>query len=312
MQEGVKTIDISRVKEDLIEQLSDSIAIEEPLRIFIVQESENGKVIREAGIILRTPGQDEELAVGYLFNEGILQETTEIKNIFKEDGDYNSIYLLMDEKRPLGIQNKINPRKVLSSCGICGSTDRNDLLENLPVKTTRHRLSLPVNIFFALKQKLNHEQRIFKNTGGLHAAGLFSHKGDLIMIREDIGRHNALDKICGHAFIEKKLPLSNCILLLSGRTGFELIQKAAMAQIPVIASIGAPSSMAIEAAEETGITLIGFLGKDKFNVYTCFDNIITKHLKQGENHIEDLQLNPAPTAHSGVDPISLPVANELK
>jgi FdhD protein len=286
MQEGVKTIDIIRVIPDSFTKITDSIAIEEPLRILLVQESENGKTIRDAGITLRTPGHDDELAAGYLFSEGFLKNITDIRKIYRQQNDSNTIYLDLAVTPPFALQNKISPRNIYSSCGLCGTKSQGDLLGNLPLKTKREKLNIPLSLFFDIKKKLNDEQSLFRNTGGIHAAGLFNIEGELLLIREDIGRHNALDKICGHALIEKKLPLSSSILLLSGRTGFELVQKSAMAGIPVIAGIGAPSSLAIEAAEETGITLIGFLGKDKFNLYTCYDNIILASEYQGTEAVE--------------------------
>jgi FdhD protein len=160
-----------------------------------------------------------------------------------------------------------------ASCGVCGKTDVEAIRNTSFFAPAVDDIKLPASLFYELQQALEQQQVVFEHTGGLHAAALFDLNGHCQLVREDIGRHNALDKVIGHAFLDELLPLHEHILLLSGRAGFELVQKAYMAGIPVIAAVGAPSSLAVERAMECGITLIGFLRRERFNVYTGWERI---------------------------------------
>lgn len=284
MQEGLFTLQITRYSQNRAEQTTDIVAVEEPLKIFLTRETKTGKITREAGMTLRTPGNDAELALGFLFNEKIINVDTRISKIHQTDADKNSIFIHVEGENTSGLQANIHPRRLYASCGVCGQNPKENLMDELPLPRKREPLNISTEIFFRMKDILDKEQSLFRDTGGLHAAAIFDREGQLVLIREDIGRHNALDKIIGNAFLENKLSLDKYFLLLSGRAGFELVQKAAMAGIPVIASIGAPSSMAIRAAEESNISLLGFLRKGKFNIYTFFDNINTTESESCEEN----------------------------
>ncbi|MGC2234857.1 MAG: formate dehydrogenase accessory sulfurtransferase FdhD [Pyrinomonadaceae bacterium] len=256
----------------------DTLAVEEPLEIRL-GFTENEKFAHRAiSITMRTPGNDFELAAGFLFTEGILTSKNQIKNI-KHCGKFPSAENTV--RIDLSAETNVNPVKLernfytTSSCGVCGKSS----LEALFVAGARRIAKkdfpkISAGTIHFLPEKLRETQNIFDKTGGLHAAALFDFDGNLIDLREDVGRHNAVDKLIGAHFLSDKLPLSDKILFLSGRASFELVQKAVMAEIPVIAAVGAPSSLAVEAANEFGITLLGFVRDNRFNVYTGIERIL--------------------------------------
>lgn len=264
---------ISRVEQNVLHQsLTDALAVEEPLEIRLGLV-ENGKFTHRAvSITMRTPGNDFELAAGFLFTEGILQNPDQIKTIKhcgKFPNNQNTVRLDLIESADVNLDKLTRNFYTTSSCGVCGKSS----LEALTVsgaKKIDENISLRVSAetIHALPKKLLENQTVFGATGGLHAAALFDNSGNLIELREDVGRHNAVDKLIGARFLEKALPISDNILFLSGRASFELIQKAVVAQIPIVCAVGAPSSLAVEAAKDFNITLLGFVRDERFNIYS--------------------------------------------
>ncbi|HEV7207950.1 MAG TPA: formate dehydrogenase accessory sulfurtransferase FdhD [Mycobacteriales bacterium] len=243
----------------------DSLAAEEPLEIRI------GGV--PLAITMRTPGQDMDLAAGFLVSEGVVSVCDELAVMrFCAGADvdgrnsYNVLECVLADGVPAPDPSVARAFYTTSSCGLCGKAS---------IDAVRTRSRHPVGpgpelapaLLAALPDRLRAAQRVFDATGGLHAAGLFDAAGELLVMREDVGRHNAVDKVIGWALRENRLPLSDCVLLVSGRASFELVQKASMAGIPVLAAVSAPSSLAAELADEAGITLVGFLRGTTMNVY---------------------------------------------
>lgn len=264
---------IMKVKEEKIIAANDMLAIEEPLEIQIIYGPTGSVVQKSISITMRTPGNDEELAIGFLFTEGIIGAKEQIASVkclqFK---NHVQVTLHPDQKPNLpGTERNFY---TTSSCGICGKSSI-DAIRTVSLFTeTAQDLFVNAGVFYHLEEAVRFEQDVFRNTGGLHASALFDLQGKFLDLREDVGRHNALDKMIGSAFLKVQLPLYNTILLLSGRASFELIQKAVMAGIKIIAAIGAPSSLAVELAEEHNITLIGFLKKDRFNIYCGSERVV--------------------------------------
>lgn len=230
--------------------------MEEPLQIRIGTHN--------VAITMRTPGHDAELAAGFLFTEGIVAPG-DIEKITCSRN--NAVVTLRAgvEFDPAGSERNFY---VSSSCGVCGKASI-EAIEATGCSSLRtDTLRVSEAVIRTLPDKLRSAQKLFDETGGIHASGLFTSTGELLYVREDVGRHNALDKLIGRAYLDGRLPLSNYVLLVSGRTSFELVQKSVMAGIPMLAAVGAPSSLAIKTALRFGMTLIGFLREDRFNVYS--------------------------------------------
>ena len=252
----------------LSEFTSDTLAIEEPLEIRIGI----GKEHRAISITMRTPSNDAELAAGFLFTEGILQSKNQIKSIKhcgKFPNNQNTIRVDLAENIEIDFKKLERNFYTTSSCGVCGKSS----LEALNVAGAKPILQtdlpkISAEIIHNLPETLRKNQTVFAETGGLHAAALFDFSGNLVDLKEDVGRHNAVDKLIGKQFLDGNLPLSDKILFLSGRASFELVQKAVMAQIPVICAVGAPSSLAVEAAKNFNISLLGFVREKRFNIYS--------------------------------------------
>ncbi len=263
--------EIQRVSFDFVVAENDTLAVEEPLEIrlgFV----ENGKFTHKAiSITMRTPGNDFELAAGFLFTEGILQSKNQIKHI-KHCGTFpnNQNTVRIDLMPDIYIAFKKLERNfyTTSSCGVCGKSSLESLATGAKKIKQNNFPQISAEIIHELPNKLRADQTVFDDTGGLHAAALFDETGNLIELREDVGRHNAVDKLIGKQFLADKIPLADKILFLSGRASFELIQKAVMAQIPIVCAVGAPSSLAVEAARKFNITLLGFVRDNRFNIYT--------------------------------------------
>jgi FdhD protein len=266
MAHATQNISIQKIINGQSTTLQDAVAVEEPLEISIAYPQQQQLVFKTIAITMRTPGSDAQLALGFLFTEGIINSTTIINRI--EQKGNNKICVFINDA--INLKEKLIDRNfyTTSSCGICGkaSIEAVQAMQAIPPYPTKHTINS--QIIFTLKDKLVQQQVSFEKTGGIHAATLFTHTGALIYLAEDVGRHNALDKLIGHCYQQNLLPLSNHILLLSGRASFELIQKAAMANINTILAIGAPSSLAVELATELDITLIGFLKNNSFNIYS--------------------------------------------
>jgi FdhD protein len=226
---------------------TDQIVVEDPLEIVI-----NG---RNLSVTMRTPGNDEELAAGFLLTEGIITNRSQILSIA---GAGNRVEIQLDH------DPEIAPRLTMTSaCGVCGKASLDELFKH-GCPTVRSKFQISPEALLRLPGALKDAQLVFHRTGGLHAAGLFGPDGTLHEIREDVGRHNAVDKVIGAVLGQD---LSDRLILVSGRAGFELVQKAAMAGIPMLAAVGAPTTLAVETARAAGMTLVGFLRDDRFNVY---------------------------------------------
>jgi len=257
---GVVTIEGGRRR-----RRQDRLATEEPMEIRV---DEPGGVQRNVAVTMRTPGNDFDLAVGFLFTEGLLDGANQVRNVRycavpREEQHYNVVSVTVTRALP-EFESSRN-FYATSSCGICGKA-------SLDAIETRSEPVAPgpevsAEVLAGLPETLRRAQSVFDRTGGLHAAALFDAAGRLIASREDVGRHNAVDKVIGSELLAGRVPLSGTILLVSGRASFEIVQKAAAAGIPVICAVSAPSSLAVDAARRFGMTLIGFLRGERFNVY---------------------------------------------
>jgi FdhD protein len=259
-------IQIKRVSTAHLSNSYDELAIEEPLEIQLIYGSLNNRIQKTISITMRTPGNDEELAVGFLFTEGIIHNKSQVTNAYVSFAE-NKVLVTINENEKLNLQKTERNFYTTSSCGVCGKTSIEAIKTISAYDNKKDEIFVSADLFYRLENELRQQQAVFKTTGGLHASALFDLEGNLISLREDVGRHNALDKLIGAAFLKDELPLNNKILLLSGRASFELVQKATMAGIKIIAAVGAPSSLAVQLAEEAGITLIGFLRSEQFNIY---------------------------------------------
>ncbi|MEC5144628.1 formate dehydrogenase accessory sulfurtransferase FdhD [Chitinophaga sp. 212800010-3] len=252
-----------------ITEASDLLAAEEPLEIRLVHGPSHNRRLQHIAVTMRTPGQDQELAAGFLYTEGIITNSNDISEIIITGDNTATVHLAPGTQPRLGgTQRNFT---ATAACGVCGKTAIDDI--HTGVNVIASDFTFPAEKLFGLPGILRGEQALFERTGGLHAAALFNPNGELLLLREDIGRHNAVDKLVGTALVQQLLPLKQCVLLLSGRAGFELIQKAAMAGIPVIAAIGAPSGMAVKMAQQWNITLAGFLKDQHFNIYSAAERI---------------------------------------
>jgi FdhD protein len=265
MQQPVAHIRIKKIDAGGQTEADDELAVEEPLEIQLAWQDATGFVQKNISVTMRTPGNDAELAAGFLFTEGIVQHIDQIQHILPQQ---NTVLVGMVKGATPQLQQAERSSYTTSSCGVCGKTSI-DAIRTAPVFTQpTAELMAPAALFYGLQNSIQQKQVLFETTGGLHAAALFDIQGNCLLLREDVGRHNAVDKVIGAALQSGLLPLHDHILFLSGRAGFELIQKAIMAGIRIIAAVGAPSSMAVELAMEHNVTLIGFLKNDRFNVYS--------------------------------------------
>jgi FdhD protein len=250
---SIITVPIRKIDATSASSEQDLLAVEEPLEIVV-----NG---RNLAVTMRTPGHDRELAVGFLFTEGILQNRSQIQAISNQT---NRVELTVDSPADFAERRFY----LTSSCGVCGKASI-EALESIGCPfLDRHQPIIPADLIPRLPDALRSRQPVFNHTGGLHAAALFDTTGQPLYLEEDIGRHNAVDKLIGAAVLNGTTPLNRHILMLSGRAGFELIQKALMAGIAIVAAVGAPSSLAVETALRYGMTLAGFVRNGRYNVYS--------------------------------------------
>jgi FdhD protein len=271
----VENIQIHKINSGAINQTADKVAVEEPLQIQLEYSTATGKLMKDIAVTMRTPGNDEELAAGFLFTEGIIKNREEISEIKQSHNDENLVQVILKENVKPAMGNAARNFYTTSSCGICGKASIDAIHTVTQYGDVKNDNLIAATVFYTLQNELKKQQKVFEDTGGIHASALFDGEGKFMMLREDVGRHNALDKIIGAAMLAHHLPANNCILLLSGRASFELLQKAVMAGIKIIASVGAPSSLAVEMATENDVTLIGFLKADRFNIY-CGKERITE------------------------------------
>ena len=258
---------IRRKQDGSLEYFRDDLTIEEPLEIRIGRKT--------LATTMRTPGHDDELVAGFLISEAIVHDRSAIAEI-STDRD-NRVLVSLAE----GVKLKLNSAQrfgtISSSCGLCGKTSIDEIRQNFPaIGSTGVRIR--IETLLSLPEKLRKAQSDFARTGGIHAAGVFDLKGAAKIVREDIGRHNAVDKAIGRAFLDKQLPLNRSILLVSGRASFEIMQKALSAGIPIVASVSAPSTLAVDFARESNQTLIGFLRPPSFNIYSHIERVILEPL----------------------------------
>lgn len=266
-QPAVEHISIQKVSNGEFTAASDVVAVEEPLEIQLTYSTGTGKITKNMAVTMRTPGHDPELAAGFLFTEGVIGGANEIESITNPANDPNRILVALKENVLPVLGNVARNFYTTSSCGICGKASIDAIRTENRLGKSDEVIHVDSAFFFPLQDKLRSKQLLFTDTGGIHASALFDLQGGLLKLREDVGRHNALDKLIGAALLDNQVPLYKSVLMLSGRASFELVQKAAMAGIPIIAAVGAPSSLAVEMARESGITLIGFLRNDRFNIY---------------------------------------------
>jgi FdhD protein len=270
----VEHISIQKISAGVMTEANDQVAVEEPLEIQLAYSTVTGRMQKSIAVTMRTPGNDEELAAGFLFTEGIIKNKEAIHEIKLLSFDENrALVTLRENIQPLLVNMSRNFYST-SSCGICGKSSIEAIRTVSYYGDEKDAIFIHASVLYQLQDNLKKQQVVFEYTGGIHASALFSLEGNFIMLREDVGRHNALDKIIGAALIGGRLPLSNYILFLSGRASFELVQKAVMAGIKIIAAVGAPSSLAVELAKEAGITLIGFLRDGSFNSYSGYQRIV--------------------------------------
>jgi len=267
MKESESSIDsqkiIRRKQDGELEYLRDELTIEEPLEIRIGTKT--------LATTMRTPGHDDELAAGFLLSEAIVRDRGQIVKISADLDNIVTVDLVPDMEVTLNFGQRFGT--ISSSCGVCGKTSIDAIRQNfLAIKASNVRVE--IETLLSLPGKLRKAQSDFARTGGIHAAGIFDVNGELRIVREDIGRHNAVDKAIGRAFLDGSLPLDRHLLLVSGRASFEIVQKALAAGIPIVAAVSAPSTLAVDFARENNQTLIGFLRPPNFNAYSHVERII--------------------------------------
>lgn len=280
MKQSVKHRAIVKVTDTSSSEVNDLLAVEEPLEIRLGYGPSSSREQMTLAITMRTPGNDEALVLGFLFSENIITNKNDVLSVKpcfnKETGELeeNVIRVELTEGFEVDLKRLNRNFYTTSSCGVCGKASI-ELIETVCSQKIPNRFTVSKEVILKLSEKIKSDQLVFSVTGGLHATALFDKHGELELIREDVGRHNAFDKAVGNKLLEGSIPLSNSIGLVSGRTSFELLQKAVMSGLPVICAIGAPSSLAVELAEEYNITLVGFLKENRFNIYSIPERILT-------------------------------------
>lgn len=271
----IKSFSIQKKSQHQLELAEDRICVESPLEMRIPVLNSDGQIIyKSLAVTMRTPGSDEELVTGFLYAEGFIKSIDEVLSIEYatdrgEAGERNSININL--KKPVAIKALIPERRIASysSCGLCGKTTIQNLeLQNPPVLDESQKL-FNSSMLTELCEQMRAKQLIFKETGSAHASALFDHKGNLIHLEEDIGRHNALDKLTGFCLKNYPNKMKNSLIIVSGRASFEMVQKTIMAGVPLLLAIGAPSSLAIETAKRFNLTLIGHFRENEFNIYNA-------------------------------------------
>ena len=261
-----------RVGEGRVQWRGDDLVAEEPLEIRIAG--------RPLAVTMRTPGNDFELAVGFLLSEGVVESALQVQAIqtcsWKDTGEMNVLDVTLRGDAPQFDPGAARNFYTTSSCGVCGKASISALRTRAQWDVRDDALRVSASVLAALPSRIRDAQRVFERTGGLHAAGLFDAAGSLLCLREDVGRHNAVDKVVGWAATAGMLPLRSHVLMVSGRASFELTQKALMAGIPLLAAVSAPSSLAVELAEEVGMTVVGFIRDGGMNVYAGEQRVLAE------------------------------------
>lgn len=267
-------ISVEKIRGDSAKSLADQVAVEEPLEIRLGYATPDGRTARSISITMRTPGDDAELACGFLISEAIISSARDIAGVehcgpgAPDTGNRNIIRVDLAPQVHVDLDRLQRHFYTTSSCGVCGKSSLDAIrvsgAEPLHGVATRFARS----VLIGMPEALRRQQATFEKTGGLHAAAAFNSDGDILVVREDVGRHNAVDKVVGALLAQDRLPASDLGLMVSGRASFELMQKALMAGMPLLAAVSAPSSLAVALANEFGITLVGFLRGDSFNIYS--------------------------------------------
>jgi FdhD protein len=286
----MKRRELTRTQVELVRRgrtrrTNDAVAVEEPLEIRAVTLQDGEQLTESLAVTMRTPGKDFELAAGFLYTEGILRRPDDIDRIqYSAECPSDDLLNIVDVRlRPgVAIDTSRSARTfyMTSSCGVCGKASLDAIRTRGVPRMPRDRPRIQGSEVTRLPERLRATQAVFEETGGLHAAGLFDDSGRLHGTREDIGRHNAVDKLIGREVLEDRLPLTNRGLVVSGRASFEILQKAAVAGIPLVVAVGAPSSLAVSTAKEFGMTLVGFARGDSFNVYSGSQRIGAPRARQ--------------------------------
>ncbi len=268
---GVQSVKVLKVN-DRAQRVADLVAVEEPLAIRLEFGAAYQRELRDLSITMRTPGHDFELALGFLLTEGIIQSIDDILGIRycqsaqSANEIENVVRVSLASDIPIDWQKLQRHFYTTSSCGVCGKTSI-DAVQTVCSTLTISDFSVSQEVIHQAPTKLREAQLIFEYTGGLHAAGLFSQAGELLLWREDIGRHNALDKLIGAMLSQSEVIPTSTFILLSGRISFELVQKTLMARVPLLAAVGAPSGLAVQLAQQYNLGLIGFVRNQRFNIY---------------------------------------------
>ena len=264
---------ILRIRDGVVSERADTLVAEEPLEVRI-----DGSPLT---VTMRTPGNDFDLAAGFLVGEGVVRHTDDVRMIrycagATEDGSntFNVLDVTLAPHVPPPDTSLERNFYTTSSCGLCGKASLDAVRTQAHWSVAEDEGGIGLSTLTALPERLREAQRVFDRTGGLHAAGLFTTEGELLVVREDVGRHNAVDKVVGWALREGRTPLRGSVLMVSGRASFELVQKAWMAGIPTLAAVSAPSSLAVELATEAGMTLVGFLRGESMNVYAGRERVL--------------------------------------
>ncbi len=277
MNKQISVFSVLRIENGQPTSFEDTLAIEEPMEIRLVFGPAEDRKTRSLSVTMRTPGHDFELAVGFLVSEGIVVHPSDVIEVrfatpfLESTSRSNTVEVELHPNTKFEIAKLQRHFYTTSSCGVCGKSSLEALevsAARVPVEPQR-QVQVSYSVIHGLPATLRNEQAIFRQTGGLHSAGLFSLEGQLALIREDVGRHNAVDKVVGCQFLSGQFPLNESILVLSGRASFELLQKAQFAGIPIVVAVGAPSSLAVELARKFEITLIGFTSGTRFNIYSA-------------------------------------------
>ena len=275
-----KTITVRHVTPEKTSDGDDRVAVEEPMEIRVAFGPDASRSARSLSVTMRTPGHDFELASGFLYTEGILTRSELIRNVEfcgppapgRRTSNIVRVDLAPEVELDLGrLQRHFF---TTSSCGICGKASLDAIHVQGIEKLNEDRPRIRASLIRELPGKLRSGQALFERTGGLHAAALVESDGSVLVVREDVGRHNAVDKLLGWSFLEGRTPLADQVMVVSGRASFEILQKALVAGLPMIVAVGAPSSLAVEMAERFGMTLIGFASLERFNVYSGRQRII--------------------------------------
>ncbi|HEX7247559.1 MAG TPA: formate dehydrogenase accessory sulfurtransferase FdhD [Actinomycetota bacterium] len=271
LRRNVTDVRVVAVNDGVRSERPDAVATEEPMEI---RAGGPGQEARAVAVTMRTPGADFELAVGFLFTEGLIaagdvRRVAYCDDLGDEEQRYNVVTVSLEQ--PFDHDRLHRNFYATSSCGICGKAALDDIEVRCAPVAAGSQVSAEVLV--SLPEKLRSKQRVFDRTGGLHAAGLFTTDGELVVLREDVGRHNAVDKVIGEQVLAGSVPLQDHVLQVSGRASFEIVQKAAVAGIPIVSAVSAPSSLAVEAGERFAMTIIGFVREGRCNIYTHAERV---------------------------------------